>query len=479
MGGVDLLSLFKKIKRLITPQIVYSAVDNGIVDFVKRFGMMYGVCNDKFVDLYVIDRVTDDVLMFLKKYFVKYILTKDMYHFDGYRCIDGMFSEYGLYLFEKEGLIKVCAFPMTNSKDNAVVWYRLELPLTKVWLYYYDIHPKIVFPPNFFEFLWCDIFIFQRYMEGFYSLMKYCKSLGKKVIYETDDLDIYISRENPLYNAYMIGNVMEQIKNMLSIADVVTVTTENMKKELSIFNDNIVVLRNKIDFGMTMWNCMKKKNERINIMWAGGSTHYYDLQLIKMAIAEVCRRFEKVYFCLGGYTKGGKRIKYYEDKETGIVNIMEEELERGVWDDLVDEFRSLIGDKLIVYPALPIDRYGELYKDADIVVIPLKDNKFSRGKSELKVLEAGAYGIPVVVSGIPPYTEIVRHGENGFLVVKQKEWVKYLMLLIQNEELRRRIGENLYNYVRANYDVNNQDDRVSLFRMLYEKKDESYSGPGK
>ena len=52
-----------------------------------------------------------------------------------------------------------------------------------------------------------------------------------------------------------------------------------------------------------------------------------------------------------------------------------------------------------------------------------------------------AMGIPVVASPVGEQKYIIKHGVNGFLVHNEVEWVKYLSLLIEDEEMRRNMGK--------------------------------------
>ena len=44
----------------------------------------------------------------------------------------------------------------------------------------------------------------------------------------------------------------------------------------------------------------------------------------------------------------------------------------------------------------------------------------------LAVLEAMSHGIPVIASNLGAISEIIKHGEDGFLVNGEEEWIKYL-----------------------------------------------------
>jgi glycosyltransferase involved in cell wall biosynthesis len=65
--------------------------------------------------------------------------------------------------------------------------------------------------------------------------------------------------------------------------------------------------------------------------------------------------------------------------------------------------------------------------------------------------------MPCVASKVYPYSEPIEgkdtivHMKTGLFARSKREWVKYLQLLIDNENLRRKIGENAYEYVTKNW----------------------------
>jgi glycosyltransferase involved in cell wall biosynthesis len=78
--------------------------------------------------------------------------------------------------------------------------------------------------------------------------------------------------------------------------------------------------------------------------------------------------------------------------------------------------------------------------DSNVGIMPLPDNEFTRGKCGLKALQYMATGRPAVVSPVGVNTEIVRHGENGFLASTTDDFVGALLQLAASEPLRRRLG---------------------------------------
>jgi glycosyltransferase involved in cell wall biosynthesis len=76
----------------------------------------------------------------------------------------------------------------------------------------------------------------------------------------------------------------------------------------------------------------------------------------------------------------------------------------------------------------------------DIGVMPLPDDRWSRGKCGLKALQYMALGIPVVCSPVGVNRDIIQHGQNGLLAATDEEWVGCLTSLLESAELRTRLG---------------------------------------
>jgi glycosyltransferase involved in cell wall biosynthesis len=103
----------------------------------------------------------------------------------------------------------------------------------------------------------------------------------------------------------------------------------------------------------------------------------------------------------------------------------------------------------------------------DIGVMPLPDDKWSRGKCGLKGLQYMALEIPTVMSPVGVNTDIIDDGRNGLLAAGEDEWVSKLSELVESAELRRRLGREARQTVEEHYSVRSQRDRyVSLLRGL-------------
>ena len=83
----------------------------------------------------------------------------------------------------------------------------------------------------------------------------------------------------------------------------------------------------------------------------------------------------------------------------------------------------------------------EVIKRFDIGLYPLPNEQWVFGKSGLKALQYMAAGVPVVATAIGTNFRIIENGINGFLAATEDEWISYLKQLIDNKELRFRIGQ--------------------------------------
>ena len=117
--------------------------------------------------------------------------------------------------------------------------------------------------------------------------------------------------------------------------------------------------------------------------------------------------------------------------------------------------------------ALPWRRDTEL-RDLgtfDLGIMPLPDDEWARGKCGLKGLQYMALEIPTIMSPVGVNTEIITHGENGFLASTHDQWVDTMSRLIESVELRRRLGAAGRATVVEHYSVLSQRDvYLSIFR---------------
>ncbi len=90
---------------------------------------------------------------------------------------------------------------------------------------------------------------------------------------------------------------------------------------------------------------------------------------------------------------------------------------------------------------------------ADVGISWVPDDQWSRGKCGLKVLQYMAAGLPVVANPVGVQTEMVRHGETGFLADTPEGWAAAVGKLARDPALRRRMGQAGRRLLEAEYSV--------------------------
>lgn len=102
-----------------------------------------------------------------------------------------------------------------------------------------------------------------------------------------------------------------------------------------------------------------------------------------------------------------------------------------------------------------------------IGLMPLTEDPWAAGKCGFKALQYMSLGIPPVVSPVGVNTEIVRHGENGFIANSLTDWEHLLEKLIQDEGLREALGKNARQAVASRFSVDaNRGTFLGLFELF-------------
>ncbi|MCF6189139.1 MAG: glycosyltransferase [Cocleimonas sp.] len=328
--------------------------------------------------------------------------------------------------------LSVCIMPErhTNDEPSASAFVRLLLPyannlsLTKNWNITVSKKKKLPDPSV------ANIFIIERDVGGvdFDRIANWLIKLregGKKCIYELDD-DFF--NVEGLYKR--TGRIKANVKRMVdrtvwiaSAADAVVVSTPQLYKLASKYNDNVFLLPNYLD--PQLWDISssqlsydKKKSSIVKIGYVGTPTHNEDL----MVIADVMDRIKREY---------GDQI------EVEVIGAFQKDLNNPIFG------KAIPLPKARAYPKFV--KWLREQVDWDIAVIPLVDDIFNESKSHLKFLESTALGLVSICSDVPTYSSIVKNNKNGLLVNNNfEEWYQAIKLLIDHREKREELARSAY-----------------------------------
>lgn len=259
------------------------------------------------------------------------------------------------------------------------------------------------------------------------------KRRGVKIVVDVDDY-WYLPKHHVLSKLYKQSAfpkcVMWQIRN----ADEVWSSTKILAGYISKLNRNVHVMKNAIDPKRMPKEKVVKGDKPF---YQGSVTHKVDLELIKDLPITVCG------------------VGYVDEK-------VDPE-----WQKIIDmmpnaEFED--GE-----PS-PLDHY-KVFNEKGVCVIPLVHNKFSMCKSNLKMLEAGWYEKPIIVSNVPPYDRTGMADKTHIAINDPKDFGNALERLKNSPERQQELVANMLRVVENNYMIDqvNELRRDRLWKLLKRK----------
>jgi glycosyltransferase involved in cell wall biosynthesis len=96
----------------------------------------------------------------------------------------------------------------------------------------------------------------------------------------------------------------------------------------------------------------------------------------------------------------------------------------------------------------------------DIGLMPLIDGPWERAKCGYKLIQYMAAGVVPIGARIGENEVIIQDGVNGYLASEPEEWIKKLLILCGNHQLRSAVGARARETVLAKYDVRIAADAV-------------------
>ncbi len=226
---------------------------------------------------------------------------------------------------------------------------------------------------------------------------------GARIVFDFDD-SIWLSNVSEANRKWSWVKDASKTSKLIALADRVFAGNDYLAEYARGFNKNVVVVPTTIDTQEYQPHTSRPDGP-IVIGWSGSITTIQHFQYAIPALREIRARYgDKVTFRVVGDGS-------YTVPELGIQGLP--------WrkDTELDDLRAM-----------------------DIGIMPLPDDEWARGKCGLKGLQYMALGIPTLMSPVGVNSTIIRDGENGFLAHDVEEWVAKLCRLIDDADLRRRMG---------------------------------------
>jgi glycosyltransferase involved in cell wall biosynthesis len=251
---------------------------------------------------------------------------------------------------------------------------------------------------------------------GWLGLIHKLREAGKIVIYECDDyLHGIAEKKDHDYRKWFTHKYLVEYERAMRACDAMIVSTDFIAEQYSRFNHNIHVCRNGLD--VARYNLTLPERPTINIGWAGATGHQDAMMPWLQTIANVMGEFENTCFVSIGQA-------------------------------FANSFIPAFGDRALSIPFASIEQYPGAMTMFDIALAPTAKGGWYKGKSDLRFLEAGALGVPLVTGSKEVYPEI-EHGVNGILTSSPEAMGLHLSNLIRSPELRKSMGAAAREHVRT------------------------------
>ena len=236
----------------------------------------------------------------------------------------------------------------------------------------------------------------------FPSIMKQYRDVSDaKIVVEYDDFLLNVPLKNGNRNHFP-QQIVKNLRKVMESADWVVVSTAPLAEAYSRFHADIRIAQNRL--AEAQWGHLLSQRgvgRKVRIGWAGGSTHTGDLQILLPIIKELEDKVEWVFM---GMKPRGVHCEFH--------------------------------------PGVPFEMYPEKLAslNLDLALVPLEINQFNECKSNLRLLEIGTCGVPIIATSIEPY----RCGLPVTLVENRfKDWMGAIRSHLGDMEATYHLGDQL------------------------------------
>jgi len=300
------------------------------------------------------------------------------------------------------------------------------------------------------------VFVFHRttYTDAIRNFIEEIKRQNGEIIFETDDLLYdpkylenidYLKNISKLEKELYKDGIGSQILNDPYVK-VCTTTTTFLKNKLEDLGKKVFLVPNKINNKelKLVEDILRKKSSKTEKdsvklgYFSGTMSHNKDFQVIVGALKKLLEEKEDITLCLAGPLEKQGALSNFEDRIE------------------------------IIPFASRKKNYQNIY-NVDVNLLPLEvENPFCEAKSELKFFEAGILGVPTIASNTNVLKEVIDDGENGFLAASEQEWFEKMKKMVEDGDLRRKMGEKAREKSLKEY-TNKNSQNEEYYNFIKEK----------
>ena len=255
---------------------------------------------------------------------------------------------------------------------------------------------RLPFYDGVYVFLWVTPF-------GFPIFERLFASFNKSLVYDIDDM-VFLGHVSDANKFILKLKGRSKMTYLMKKAKHVITCTPDLDAFVKQYNSRTTDISSTINTELYVAKTNYPKKNEIVLGWSGSHSTSKYLHLLDEVIRELSKSYSiklKVIgdadFCMDGVD----------------VNSMDWNRE--------DEVKEL--------------------SEIDIGLYPLPDESWVLGKSGLKALQYMALGIPAVATSIGANSRVIADGNDGFLVNTDEEWIAAVKKLIEDHELREKIGK--------------------------------------
>jgi glycosyltransferase involved in cell wall biosynthesis len=281
----------------------------------------------------------------------------------------------------------------------------------------------------------CDIFLYNRILPDHCidKLHELKDKYNFKIIVDIDDYWI-LEDSHPLALEYKAIDFEKKQIYALKTAEEVITTNNYLLSEIITYNPNVHIVSNAIPKA-GQFDIVRDGSKFTRLFWQGSLTHAEDISILAPVTNNLADISKDIKMVMAGFNENENEChKMAMDYTAGFKH----------------QYK-------LIEPKHPADYY-EVYKDADICLIPLINNRFNRCKSNLKVLEAANLGLPVICSPVGPYLDM------PVLYARSTEqWISNIKKLVGSKNRQKEVGLKLKTFCDKHYNfdtVNNKRKKI-------------------